>query len=255
MLERIMDAPAGIDALKAVGNVSKNDYETVVEPLLDNARREGRPIRFLYEFGPEFRSFTPGAAWEDLKVGIGSMRLFEGCAVVTDTSWLRESTRLMGFLMPCPVRVFSIQDRDEAIRWLSSLPEGPGITHRLLPESQIIVAEVDQPLRVQDLDALSAAADTWLETHDELAGLVIHAREFPGWQNTTTLLRHVRFMRDHHERIRKVALAADSKLASLAPHLTDHFVDAEVRHFAYDELDAAIAWAASPPDRHPTGTD
>ncbi|MGW0885479.1 STAS/SEC14 domain-containing protein [Streptomyces sp. NPDC002671] len=30
------------------------------------------------------------------------MRLFEGCAVVSDISWIRESTRLASFLMPCP---------------------------------------------------------------------------------------------------------------------------------------------------------
>jgi hypothetical protein len=245
MLERIEDVPPGIDALKAVGSVSKNDYETVVEPLVDSARREGRRIRFLYEFGPEFRSFTPAAGWEDLKVGISSMRLFEGCAIVSDTGWLRESTRLMGFLMPCPVRVFGAQDRDEALRWLSSLPEGPGVSHRFVPESQVLVVEADQPLRVQDFDALAVAADTWLESHEKLAGVVVHAREFPGWENIGSLVRHVRFVRDHHRKIRKVALAADSKLAALVPHLANHFVDAEVRRFGYDELDDAIAWAAS----------
>lgn len=245
MLERIEDVPSGVDALKAVGSVSKNDYETVVEPLVDSARREGRRIRFLYEFGPEFRSFTPAAGWEDLKVGIGSMRLFEGCAIVSDTGWIRESTRLMGFLMPCPVRVFGIQERDEALHWLSSLPEGPGVSHRLVPESQVLVVEADQPLRVQDFDALAVAADTWLVSHDELAGVVVHAREFPGWENIGSLFRHVRFVRDHHRKVRKVALAADSRLAGLVPHLANHFVDAEVRRFGYDELDDAIAWAAS----------
>ena len=84
MLERIQDVPAGVDAVNAVGAVSKKDYETVIEPLIDEARREGRRLRFLYEFGPEFRSFTPGAGWEDMKVGLGSMRMFEGCALVSD---------------------------------------------------------------------------------------------------------------------------------------------------------------------------
>ena len=34
MLEKLKDAPPGIDALKAVGTVSKEDYETVVEPII-----------------------------------------------------------------------------------------------------------------------------------------------------------------------------------------------------------------------------
>ena len=51
MLERLTDLPQGIDGLKAIGKVSKDDYVRVVEPLLDEARREGRRIRFLYQFG------------------------------------------------------------------------------------------------------------------------------------------------------------------------------------------------------------
>ncbi|WP_017598489.1 SpoIIAA family protein [Nocardiopsis lucentensis] len=246
MLERIPDAPAGVDALKAVGDVTKDDYETVIDPIVDEARREGRRIRMLCEFGPEFDSFTPGAAWEDLKVGMGAMRLFEGCAVVTDTGWIREATRLGRFLAPCPVRVFDVDDRGDALRWLASLPEGPGLSHRLDPRSRVLVAEVEAPLRVQDFDALAQTADTWLDTHDELAGIVIHTRGFPGWENIASLLRHVRFVRDHHRRVRRVALAADSGLAGLMPRLADHFVRAELRHFDYDDLDDAVAWAAGP---------
>ncbi|MCW7987003.1 hypothetical protein XF35_17460 [Streptomyces platensis subsp. clarensis] len=251
MLERLDDVPADVDAVKAVGAVSKNDYEAVIEPLVDSARREGRRLRFLYEFGPEFRSFTPGAGWEDLKVGMRSMHLFEGCAIVSDISWIRESTRLMSFLMPCPVRVFGSRERREALGWLASLPEGPGASHHLLPESHVLVVEVEKPLRAQDFDALALTADSWLETHTELAGVVFHAREFPGWENVGSMLRHVRFVRDHHRKVRRVALAADSKLAGLVPHLANHFIQAEVRRFGYDELDDAVAWAANPTSQHP----
>ncbi|KPC64350.1 STAS/SEC14 domain-containing protein [Streptomyces chattanoogensis] len=246
MLERATDAPAGVDAVKAIGTVSKSDYQTVVEPLIEDARREGRRIRILCEIGPEFTSFTPAAAWEDLKVGMGALRLFEGCAVVSDVRWIRESTRLTSFLMACPVRVFGSQERDEALRWLASLPEGPGISHQLT-DSEVLVVEVEQPLRAQDFDALALTVDTWLGTHDALTGVVIHAREFPGWENIGGLIRHVRFIRDHHRKVRKIALAADSKVAALVPQLANHFVRAEVRRFAYDELDDAVAWAAGPP--------
>jgi hypothetical protein len=173
---------------------------------------------------------------------------------VTDIGWIRESTRLTGFLMPWPMRVFGNHELDNAIDWLSSLPEGPGVAHRLVPESGVIVVEVKEPLRAQDFDALALTADTWLETHDELHGLVIHARQFPGWENIGSLLRHVRFVRDHHRKVQRVALAADSKIASLAPHIAEHFVHAEVKGFGYDELESAIAWATDPrTGRRPEG--
>ncbi|QIZ38674.1 STAS/SEC14 domain-containing protein [Saccharopolyspora sp. ASAGF58] len=244
MLEKLTHAPDGIDAVKAIGTVSKEDYEEVFEPLVESARRENRRIRLLYQFGAEFRGFTPGAAWEDTKLGFGAIQLFDGCAVVSDTWWIRESSRLAGFLLPCPVRVFGNDERDAAIDWLSSLPEGPGVSHRLVPESGVLVVEVEEPLRVQDFDALAQTADTWLNEHGDLRGLVIHAREFPGWENVSSMLRHVRFVRDHHRKVKRVALSADSKLASLVPHLAKHFVQAEVNSFRYDEIDDAITWAA-----------
>jgi len=172
------------------------------------------------------------------------LRLFDGYAIVSDIRWIREWTHLVGFLLPFPLRVFGNNERGAAIAWLSSLPEGPGVSHRLVPESGLVVVEVTEPLRAQDFDALAATADAWLATHDALQGVVIHAREFPGWENIGSLLRHIRFVRDHHRRVRRVALAADSKLANLAPRLAEHFVRAEVKSFGYDELDEAIAWAA-----------
>jgi hypothetical protein len=209
---------------------------------MDAARREGRHIRLLYHFGPEFEGFTAGAAWEDAKLGLASLRLFDGCAIVSDVAWIRESSRLAGFVMPCPVKVFGNDQFGDAIHWLRSLPEGPAVSHRL-SGSGVLVVEVQQPLRAQDFDALAATADGWIEAHGDLPGIVVHAREFPGWQNLGGLIRHVRFVRDHHRSVRRVALASDSRLADLAPRLAEHFVQAEVRRFNYDALDDAVAWA------------
>jgi hypothetical protein len=78
MLEKLKDLPPGIAGLKATGKVTKEDYERVFEPLVDGARREGRRLRFLYDMGPGFEGFTPSAAWEDAKLGLRSIRLFDG---------------------------------------------------------------------------------------------------------------------------------------------------------------------------------
>ena len=249
MIEKLKDLPRGIDGVRAIGKISKEDYEQVFVPLLDEARREGRHIRFLYQLGPDFEGFTLGAAWEDAKIGLHFLRLFDGCAVVTDLAWIGELARLAGFLMPCPVSIFSNKEFAEAIKWLCSLPEGAAISHRLLPESGVIVVEVKQALRAQDFDSLAFTADAWIEAHGDLQGLVIHAREFPGWENLASFLRHVRFVREHHRKVKRIALAADTKLASLAPSIAEHFIQAEVKSFGYDELDAAIAWAERPATR------
>ena len=244
MLEKLSDVPEGIVGVKAIGKLTRDDYEKVLEPLLDGARREGRRLRFLYQVGPEFEGFTLGAAWEDAKLGLRSLRSLAGCAVVTDRDWIRESTRIVGLLLPCPVQVFTNRDRDKAIEWLGSLPQETGVAHRILAEKGVIVVEVKHALNAQDFDALALTADPWIESHGGLQGVVIHAHAFPGWENLGSLVRHVQFVRDHHRKVKRIALATDGKLASLAPRIGEHFVHAEIHSFGYDDLDAAVAWAA-----------
>jgi hypothetical protein len=87
VIERIEDVPPGIDAVRAVGKISREDYDAVVLPLVDAAAREGRRLRILCEVGPDFHGLTPSAAWEDVKIGLRALRLIEGCAVVSDIGW------------------------------------------------------------------------------------------------------------------------------------------------------------------------
>jgi hypothetical protein len=246
MLERIANLPEGVWGLRATGKVSREDYDRVVLPLLEEARGHGTRIRFLYQVGPEFTGFTPGAAWEDFRIGFQYLRLFERCAVVSDIDWVRITTRGVAPLMPCPVKVFGHDGFQQALDWLTSSRE-PSVTFRMVPERGVLVVEPHGRLRAEDFDALDAAADTWIESSESaLRGVVVHARQFPGWENLGSLLRHVRFVRDHHRKIRRVALAVDGTIAQIAPAVVDHFVQAELKQFGADDLEAAIVWAGTP---------
>ena len=246
MLETLKNLPPGISGLKAVGQLTREDYEAVFEPLLDDARREGRHLRFLYELGPEFEGFTPGAAWEDAKIGLRVATSLRGLRD-RERRGLDLAHRLVSPVSSCPVP--SVSSGPRARRGGPMAPEPPrrrgGIPSRCCPISACIVVEVTGALRAHDFDSLALTADTWIEAHGDLQGVVIHAREFPGWENLGSLLRHLRFVRDHHRKVRRIALASDGKLFKLAPHLGEHFVEAKVKTFGYEELDSAIAWAGT----------
>jgi hypothetical protein len=244
MLEVIQGLPPGIDGLKAVGTVSKEDYDRVIEPMVDRARAEGRLLRLLYAFGPEFQGFSAGGTWADLRIGLGAMRRFAGCAIVSELPAVRGATTFASVFMPFPVRVFRGSEMEAAVAWLKSLGS-PGIAHRLVPEQGVMVIEVNGPLRAEDFDALSAAADAWIEAHARLNGLVVHASSFPGWDSFDAFLHHIRFVRDHHRKIRRIAVAADGAIAKIGPAIAKHFVQAEVKRFDHAALDQAIAWAGA----------
>ena len=119
------------------------------------------------------------------------------------------------------------------------------IHHRILADEAIAVVQPSAPLSEDDFSKLSAAVDGYLETHEFLNGLLIHTKAFPGWENFGGMIGHFRFMKNHHERIKKVALVSDSKMASLAPRLAKHFVSADVKSFEFDHCDDALAWLRS----------
>lgn len=248
MLELLPDLPEGVVGVRAHDRVSREDYEAVLVPLLARVRDEGRRIRFLYEFAADFAGFTAGAALADLRLGLSTLRLFERCAVVTDVAWLRESVAIFGALLPFTARTFPLAERDAAVAWLAAEPSAQHLSFRLLTDRGVVVLEPRGPLAVEDFDAVALTVDPWIEAHGRLHGLVLRADQFPGWENLGGLARHVRFVREHHRRIERVALVGDAALFDVAPRFAEHFIAAELKHFAHDRLDDAIAWAAGSPD-------
>jgi hypothetical protein len=245
MLQRISDISDGIDCLRAIGTVTAEDYETVCRPLFHDARRDGKRVRLLFHFGPEFEGLTAGAVLDDARIGLQYLRLLERVAVVSDRPVVRESARLVGAMLPCPTRVFRNDEWPAALDWLNA-PARARLSYRLVPESGVLVIQPKAPLCAEDFDAVALEIDPWIEAHGELKGLVVHLRQFPGWEDFGSFIRHVQFVRDHHLQVQRVALVADGRLAHLIPTLGNHFITAELRHFRYDELGLAVAWASNP---------
>jgi hypothetical protein len=97
-------------------------------------------------------------------------------------------------------------------------------------------------LSARDFAQLAALVDPYVETDGRLNGLMVIAEHFPGWADFAALAAHIRFVRDHHREIRRVAVVTDSTVLELLPALARHFVQAEIRQFPFDQRDAAFAW-------------
>lgn len=120
MITLIPDLPENVIGITASGEVTADDYETVLIPVIESTLKKHKGIRILYQLGPEFTGFTSGAMWDDMKLGIGHLKSWEKIAVVTDLEWLAGATRLFGFAIPCPVTVFSNNEMAEAVRWITA---------------------------------------------------------------------------------------------------------------------------------------
>ena len=106
----------------------------------------------------------------------------------------------------------------------------------------ILHARPSGPLEVGDFDRMAVLVDPYIQKKGELAGLVIEAKEFPGWKNLASMLRHFRFVRNHHRKIRRVALVTDARIGKIAERLARHFVAAQVKRFPADHAGEAKRW-------------
>ncbi|MCB1734327.1 MAG: STAS/SEC14 domain-containing protein [Gammaproteobacteria bacterium] len=113
--------------------------------------------------------------------------------------------------------------------------------------ARVAVLEPEGALSERDFELAAAAIDPLIEKYGALAGIVIHAESFPGWASFAALISHLRFVRDHHQKVTRLALVTDSVIAGFAETLGGHFLKAEIRAFAYPDFDRARNWVAQAP--------
>ena len=116
------------------------------------------------------------------------------------------------------------------------------IEYSLDTAHSILLVHPKSALDKNDFAELTEAVDPQIEATGDLAGLIINAPAFPGWDSFGTMVTPFRFVRDHHKRVKKVALVTDSHIGDVAERLASHFVSAKVRHFPGQQLEQARQW-------------
>ena len=116
------------------------------------------------------------------------------------------------------------------------------IEHTLDTADSILYVRPKSSLEKGDFERLAKAVDPYIEKSGDLAGLIIEAAAFPGWNSLGAMAAHFRFVRDHHRHIRKIGVVTDSAIGNVAERLASHFVAADIRHFAAKDLEAAKQW-------------
>jgi hypothetical protein len=118
------------------------------------------------------------------------------------------------------------------------------LAFELLNDKGILIIMPDGPLVRDDFERLGEAVDLYIVEQGALNGVMIYVESFPGWDDFEALISHVQFVRDNTADIDKVAAVTDSKFLTIMPKIVDRFISADVRHFDYDERDAAMEWLA-----------
>ena len=116
------------------------------------------------------------------------------------------------------------------------------ISHSLDTANAVLHIQPQSSLEKADFEKLAAEVDPFISESGDLAGIIVETPAFPGWASFGALVAHLRFVRDHHKHIKKIALVTDSALGNIAENIVSHFISAEVKQFPASALDSAREW-------------
>ncbi len=116
MIQIVEGLPDNVVGIIAKGRVTNNDCDKILRPAMENTLKRHDKVRLYYQIGGRF----PGAAWENLRVGIEPIPQWERVAIVTDVGWVRHTVNALRFLIPCEVRVFTTHEAYQGCAWISS---------------------------------------------------------------------------------------------------------------------------------------
>ena len=118
MIEHLKSFPGNVLAFVCHGQVTKQDYATVLIPAVEKALKEHDKVRLYYETAPDFSGIDPSAVWEDTKVGVSHLLRWERVAVVTDVEWIKQTMKFFSFMLPGELRVFPTREAAAARTWI-----------------------------------------------------------------------------------------------------------------------------------------
>ena len=122
MIERMDEVPTGVIGISASGKLTKADYVNGLEPALKEATESGE-ARVLFVL-PDFDGLEPGAWIEDVKTGlkveIENRSAWKKLAVVSGVDWVAKAMKLFAWAMPGELKVFEMDELDEAKSWVAS---------------------------------------------------------------------------------------------------------------------------------------
>ena len=115
------------------------------------------------------------------------------------------------------------------------------ITAELLEDKGVLILSPKTALTKSDFRSVARTVDSYI-LEKGLIGVMIEAPSFPGWDSAEALIEHLRFVREHHRKIDRIAAVTDSKVLKTAIGIAEFVVHPEFRTFAKDDRERALTW-------------
>lgn len=112
--------PSWVAAFEVTGHVTKEDYETVVSPVVERIYKEHGHIHLLLHLRTPVQEYS-GQAWlKDVGLTIRHFAHWRKIAIVSDQAAVQKISSAFSFAIPGKTRGFGPDELEEAKRWVAT---------------------------------------------------------------------------------------------------------------------------------------
>jgi hypothetical protein len=117
MIQIIPDAPDNVAAFAANGEVTADDFKSLILPTCDEVVNHYGELNYLLQLKNDTPNFTTGAWAQDMLLGLKHITKWNRCAIVTDQQTIHTITNVFSKLMPGEFKGFDHAELSAALLW------------------------------------------------------------------------------------------------------------------------------------------
>ncbi len=111
--------PENIVGFKAKDNVTKEDFDNVVFPAVDELIKRTGELNYMMVLDTDISNFTIGAWWKDAVLGLKNLSKFHHVAIVSESKAINKFTDMFSVLVPGEYKGYTHAEMDQAISWVA----------------------------------------------------------------------------------------------------------------------------------------
>lgn len=120
MIKKLETSSASVVVLEARGEITSEDYESILIPEMQNLVKTQGGIRGVIFFDETFTNFTLGAIVQDGLFGVKNISEFKKVAIVGLHNWMEELVKMGEFIAPNVIKRFDPSEKEAALAWANS---------------------------------------------------------------------------------------------------------------------------------------
>ena len=116
-MDEIRDVPENVFAVIASGDVTTEDYKSVMLPGLEAQSVKQDKINFILVLDTDISNLSIGAWIQDMWAGIKHLTNWNRVAIVTDQKGVEKFTDMFSYVVPGEFKGFSLAELNTAKSW------------------------------------------------------------------------------------------------------------------------------------------